>query len=68
MMPKKAQYEIVETRSVSVESEMPVKIRAVVRPYRQGGYLWLPKEWGGKTVEIALVDDDNKDEVKKDET
>jgi hypothetical protein len=51
-------YEVVESKEMKTEvtTNVPMKIRAVVRRYKNGSYLWLPKEWAEKKVEITLVD------------
>jgi len=55
----KPSYEITEKRDVatSVIIQMPTEIIATVRAYRNGSYLWLPREWGGKKVVIRLMEE-----------
>jgi len=55
----KASYEVMEKKEVeaTVVVQMPTKIMATVRAYRNGSYLWLPREWGGKKVVIRLMEE-----------
>ena len=57
-MPRKLNYEVLETDEKVVEQKVsvPRKIRIVVKTFKNGGYLWLPKEWCGKTVVVAVED------------
>jgi len=63
----KASYEVMEKKEVeaTVVVQMPTKIMATVRAYRNGSYLWLPREWGGKKVIIQLVQDEAVQEEKQ---
>ena len=57
-MPRKLNYEILESAETVVEQKVvvPSKIRIVVKTFKNGGYLWLPKEWCGKTVVVTVED------------
>ena len=57
-MPRKLNYEVLETdeRVIEQKVSVPRKIRIVVKTFKNGGYLWLPKEWCGKTVVVAVED------------
>lgn len=53
-MPRKPSYEIVEENVKEVVSydKTPKVIKATLKKYPKGAYLWCPKIWAGKDVYI----------------
>lgn len=51
---RKPTYDVLETEKVSVDKNMPKKIKAVVKVQGTGAYIRVPADWVGRTVELTL--------------
>lgn len=56
-MPRKKSYTVLESNEQTTEQTtvVPTKIKTKVKGYKNGGYVWLPKEWREKEVIISVV-------------
>lgn len=55
-MPNKSSYEVLKTKTVEIEKEMPTEITVKVLAFSTGAYARVPKQWVGKRIKCTLED------------
>ena len=55
-MPNKSSYDVLKTKTVEIEKEIPTEITVKALAFSTGAYARVPKAWVGKRIKCILED------------